>query len=120
MLLIARGKSHRKIALQLNVSRDMVKKWHHRWLDSPDESAAKRLEDAPRSGAPARFGPEQLTHLYAIACENPEDSGRPVSHWTARELTDEVMKRKIVGSISVRHTGRLLKEADLKPHQIRY
>jgi len=122
VLLIAKGKSHRKIAHELNVSRDMVRKWHHRWLDSSDrdEKTAKRLEDAERSGAPATFSPEQLTHLYAIACEDPEKSDRPISQWTARELADELMKREILTSISVRHTGRLLKEADIKPHQSRY
>jgi putative transposase len=121
VLLIAEGKSHRKIAHQLNVSRDMVRKWHHRWLDSAGrENTAKRLADAERLGAPPTFSPEQLTHLYAIACEDPEKSGRPISQWTARELADELMKRGIVTSISVRHTARLLKEADIKPHQSRY
>ena len=122
VLLIAEGKSHCKIARELNLSRDMVRKWHHRWLDSSEreENTAKRLEDAERSGTPATFSPEQLTHLYAIACEDPEESDRPVGRWTARELADELMKRKIVTSISVRHTGRLLKEGDIKPHQSRY
>ena len=41
-----------------------------------------------------------------MACETPEKSGRPVSHWTPRKLADEVVKRGIVPSISVRHVGR--------------
>lgn len=73
-----------------------------------------------RSGAPSTFTAEQLTHLFAIACEPPEDSERPISQWTSRELSDEIQKRGIVQSISERHVGRLLAEADLKPHQIRY
>ena len=44
------------------------------------------LSDAERSGTPATFKPEQILHLFSIACESPELSGRPISHWTAREL----------------------------------
>jgi hypothetical protein len=36
----------------------------------------------------------------AIAGESPEKSERPLSHWTARELTDEALKRGIVERIS--------------------
>ncbi len=61
-----------------------------------------------------------MTHLFAIACEDPREFDRPISHWTSRELADELVKRNIVESISLRHVGRLLDEADLKPHQIRY
>jgi hypothetical protein len=44
-----------------------------------------------------------------MACEKPEESGRPISHWTAREIADEIMERKIVDHISPRHAARLLK-----------
>jgi transposase len=80
----------------------------------------ERLQDAERPGAPLTFSPEQQTTLFALACEDPARSGRPISHWTPRELADELIKRQIVESISPRHVGRLLAEADLKPHLIRY
>ena len=48
----------------------------------------------------------------------PEDYGRPISHWTARELADEIIKRGIIESISIRHVGRLLAETELKPHAL--
>jgi XisH protein len=38
----------------------------------------------------------------------------------ADELADELIEQKIVESISPRHVGRLLAEADLKPHQSGY
>ena len=56
----------------------------------------------------------------AVACEPPEKSGRPIDHWTGRELADEVKKRQIVNDISPRSVGRFLKEADLQPHRSRY
>src|SRR5262249_56257574 len=50
------------------------------------------LADAPRPGTPATFPPEQVVQLVAVACEPPEKSGRPIDHWTAHELADEVKK----------------------------
>jgi transposase len=120
--MAAKGYENHKIAQELAVCRDTVRKWRCRWLasDGKTENVKERLLDAPRLGAPNTFTPEQLTHLFAIACEPPEDSGRPISQWTNRELADEMQKRGIVSSISERHVGRILDEADLKPHQIRY
>jgi transposase len=114
--------THRQIARGLNISRDMARHWRERWLDtaSKGQTVLERLQDAERPGAPATFTPEQLTHVFAIACEDPAESERPISHWTAREVADEMIKREIVPRISGRHVGRLLDEADLKPHQIRY
>ena len=80
----------------------------------------ERLQDAERPGAPATFSLEQILQLFAIACEKPETYGRPISHWTPRELTLEVVKQGIVETISPRHVGRLLEEATLKPHQSGY
>lgn len=66
------------------------------------------------------FSLEQILQLFAIACNKPEAYGRPSSHWTARELASEMSKQGIVSSISPRHVGRLMAEADLKPHQSQY
>ena len=78
------------------------------------------LTDEPRPGAPGKFTPEQVTQILAVACEPPEKSGRPITHWTALELTDEVIKRGIVSSISPAQVSRYLREAALQPHKSRY
>lgn len=52
--------------------------------------------------------------LFALACSKPEDYGRPISDWTARELAEEIEKQGIIDSISPRHVGRLLEEAEIK------
>ena len=80
----------------------------------------ERLQDAPRPGAPATFSAEQWCQIIALACEPREASGRPISHWTPRELADEARKRGIVGTISTRHVARFYNQADLKPHQSRH
>jgi transposase len=122
ILLGLKGYDNRAIVRKMGISRSAVQKWRGRWIASEgkDASVGERLRDAPRSGKPSTFTAEQLTHLFAIACEPPADSQRAISQWTSRELADEMRKRGLVSSISERHVGRLLAEADLKPHQIRY
>ena len=44
----------------------------------------------------------------AVACEPPADRERPISHWSLRELAEEVIKRGIVDSISPRQVDRFL------------
>lgn len=116
------GISQGQIARELGIGEAMSRRWRRRWLALSETalSVAERLADAPRPGAPATFSLEQITQLYALACAPPEQYGRPISHWTPQELADELMQQHIVEHISVRHVGRLLAEAELKPHQSRY
>jgi transposase len=114
VLAAAAGKSNSQIAQELQVSREMVRLWRERWLrlqpiPLADLSAAERLEDLPRPGAPAQITAEQRCQIEALACEKPDNSDRPISHWTGREIADEIIKRGIVAQISPRHAGRLLK-----------
>jgi len=122
ILLADTGLNHHQIARELKTGHDLARCWRQRWLDSAGSarSVAERLQDVERPGAPATFTPEQITSLFALACETPAASGRPISQWSARELAEELVKRGIVFSISERHVGRLLAEADLKPHLSRY
>jgi putative transposase len=69
------------------------------------------LADDTRPGRPAEFSPELFCQIIAVACENPEDLGRPISHWSQRELADEVLKRNLVDKISPRSVGRFLKRS---------
>ena len=56
----------------------------------------------------------------AIACRDPMEYNRPISHWSVYELASELIKQGIVEQISPRQVGRWLAEAELKPHQSRY
>lgn len=122
ILRAAAGDSHGAIARDLSIGKAVSRRWRTRWLalSSRELSVVERLQDAYRSGKPPTFSLEQITELYALACAPPEQYGRPISHWTSAELADELIKQQIVTSISPRHVGRLLAEADLKPHQCRY
>jgi transposase len=110
----SQGQSNAQIARELEVDEDTARLWRQRWqmlepIPLSELSVAERLDDLPRSGAPARITADQRCQIEALACEAPEKSGRPISHWTGREIADELMERKIVDHISPRHAGRLLK-----------
>lgn len=114
VLAAADGKNHRQIAREFNVSVDTARLWRNRWLELQpisleDLNIAERLEDLPRPGAPARITPDQRAQIEQLACEKPEESDRPITHWTNREIAAEIVKRGIVDQISARHAARLLK-----------
>ena len=103
-----------EIAQAYQVTSDTVRLWRNRWIklqdiSLDDLSLEDRLQDAPRPGAPAKITADQRCRIEALACEKPEASDRPITHWTAREIADELKQRKIVDSISPRHAARLLK-----------
>jgi putative transposase len=125
ILEAASGANNDQIAKLLGVDRSTVRTWRMRWLEAlPHLKAAEKragdderllaglveevLVDEPRSGKPATFTPEQICKIVALACEDPRDCGRPVTHWTTTELADEAVKRGIVESISPRSVGRFL------------
>jgi transposase/transposase-like protein len=123
------------IAAGIGLHADQVGVWRRRWQESYNalvaiecrESTAtltraieQVLSDAPRSGSPGTFTAEQVTRILATACEPPKHSDRPIDNWTHRELADEVIRRGIVPSISVRQVGRYLEQADLQPHRRKY
>jgi putative transposase len=110
----------------LGVTPTTVRIWIERWnlagdilakaeTDENEKSLSaaicKVLTDDPRPGRPADFSPELICQIIALACENPEDSKRPISHWSQRELADEVLKRNLIDSISPRSVGRFLKRS---------
>jgi len=128
---------------ELNHDPDTVSKWYYRGYDAnrhwdervknvvkesghagellrKERLAEQILSDASRSGAPATYSAEQYTQIISLALMPPSDFNRPITHWTARELTDEVHLQKITPDISQRQVTRFLDQADLKPHKSQY
>jgi putative transposase len=119
------GQLNRKTAEQMSVDPQRVSRWRRRWFEVQDRlqeaesngATDKELEalvsfalsDRYRSGVKPKFTAEQIAQMIAVACEDPKESGFPVSHWTAKEVAVEVVRRGIVESISVRQLGRFLK-----------
>jgi transposase len=114
ILAMGQGKNNMEIARQMQVTVDTVRLWRQRWLtlqpiSLEDLSVEERLQDLPRPGAPARIQPDQVAEIMALACEAPADAQRPITHWTGREIAEEIRQRGIVEQISPRHAARLLK-----------
>jgi hypothetical protein len=53
--------------------------------------------------------------VVELACAAPEESGRPITQWSSREIADEIMKHGIIERISPRHAARLLKRGTSSP-----
>ena len=118
ILAAAQGKKNGQIAREVGMKADTVRCWRMRWLSwqaisLDDVSVNERLSDHPRSGRPAQITAEQTCQVIALACEQPKE--RPISHWTGREIADEVMARGIIKQISPRHAARLLKKGLSNP-----
>ena len=92
-LLAFAKNSNEEIAVQVGLNRQQVGVWRRRWADSFDalvaiecretratlkRSIGQVLSDAPRSGSPGKFTPEQVIKILAVACESPELSNRPI------------------------------------------
>lgn len=124
ILAAGEGLNNQQIAERYDITRDASRLWRERWYaakdllfrveQEEDDAALEKLilnilADEPRPGGPVTFSPEQICQIIAVACESPEESSRSVTHWTPRELAEEVIKRGIVESISTRSIGRFLK-----------
>ena len=114
ILVAGEGRTNSAISRDLKLSINTAQRWRNRFakaqaISYDDLSLEDRLQDGPRPGAPSRITADQRCKIEALACELPENSERPISQWTGREIADEVMKRQIVESISARHAARLLK-----------
>ena len=59
----------RESARELDVWPKTVRYWRKRWREALDgQSVPERLCDAPRSGAPATYTPEQICAVIAMTC----------------------------------------------------
>lgn len=129
ILFASIGVSNTEIGQQLQLSRSRVRFWRSRWQRAAESLTAAEakgisdqglmgqivelLNDELRPGTPAHFKLEQIVEIVALACETPQDSEYPVSHWTPSELASEAVLRGIVERISPRSVGRFLKGGHL-------
>lgn len=123
ILEMAQGKNNQQVARELEIHRETVRQWRERWRSAQEQLTSVEvsrddkalmpwietlLADEQRPGTPAHFRLEQIVEILAIACEPPESSGYPLSHWTPQAVRTEALKRGIVKQISVRQVGRFL------------
>src|SRR5512142_3144432 len=116
VLAAGEGLNNAQIAAKWHITVDTARLWRDRWLELQpipltEPKIEERLQDLPRPGKPSAITAGQRCQIGALACEKPEQSERPISHWPGREIADEIMKRGIVAHISPRHAARLLKRS---------
>jgi putative transposase len=130
ILYAEQGYSSYRISQLIKMDANWVGIWRKRWEEKSKSLAAYEqgnfgdqvsnfdlmkiittiLSDQPRPGVKPRIGMEQREQIIALACENPEDYGIPVSHWTGKLLAQVAIKLGLVDHISPRHVSRILKK----------
>lgn len=126
ILLAFAKRNNEEIAEVVGLNPQQVSVWRKRWKAdwerliqvecNQNKTTLRReieqlLADRPGRGCKPRITPEQQAAIVSIACEHPdEQSQRPVSQLSAREVADEAVKRGIVPSISASRVAAFLKQ----------
>ena len=113
VLAAARGRDNARIAADLRITVDTVRKWRGRF-------AARGLDglaDQPRSGRPRRISELTRAAVVALACQLPAATGVPLSRWTGPELLAEVTRAAPGEKLSASSVLRILAEHPVKPWQ---
>jgi transposase len=109
--MAANGLGSNEIAGRLDTSPQVVHRWRKRFVVSGLEG----LEDHPRSGRPAVFGPAVAVETKQLACELPATTGVPLSRWSCAELARVLIAREVVAAISGATVWRILASDAIRP-----
>src|SRR5580658_6440193 len=115
VLAAARGRDNARIAADLRITPDTVRKWRGRFA----ARGLAGLADLPRSGRPRRISELTRAAVVALACQLPAATGVPLSQWTGPELLAEVARAGMDCELSVSSVLRILAEHPVKPWQYR-
>jgi len=112
IVLLAAGKvPNAEIARRAGCAVDTVRGTRRRWLGE----GTRALRDRPRSGRPLKYGIDVRLRIVATATSEPPEED---SQWTHRAIAAHLRDSAGIG-ISASQVGRILDEADLKPHKVR-
>lgn len=115
ILAAADGVANARIAADLGLHVDTVRKWRRRFW----QRRLPGLDDLPRSGRPPLFSPVQVAEVKALACELPAESDIPLAKWSCPDLAVEAQRRGVVASVSASTVRRWLAADAIKPWQHR-
>lgn len=90
--LAHQGKRVPAIAQELRLAAQTVR----RWLGRFNANGLAGLEDAPRSGRPQTYPPEQVSALIAAVLTKPEKLGLPFANWTLDRLVAYLSEQQSV------------------------
>jgi transposase len=115
VLAAARGRDNARIAADLRITADTVRKWRGRFA----VRGLAGLADLPRSGRPRRISELTRAAVVALACQLPAATGVPLSRWTGPELLAELTRAAPQDKLSASSVLRILSEHPVKPWQYR-
>ena len=114
VLAAARGRDNARIAADLQITVDTVRKWRRRFA----VRGLGGLADLPRPGRPRRIGELDRAAVVALACQLPAATGVPLGRWTGPELAAELTARGLASPMSASSVVlRILAEHPVKPWQ---
>jgi transposase len=113
VLAAARGRDNARIAADLQITVDTVRKWRGRFA----VRGLDGLTDLPRCGRPRRISELTRAAVIALACQLPAATGVPLSRWTGPELLAEITRAGLGRQLSVSSVLRILAEHPVKPWQ---
>jgi transposase len=113
VLSAARGRPNARIAADLHISVDTVRKWRGRFA----ARGLDGLKDMPRYGRPRRISTLERAAVVALACQLPAATGVPLARWSGPELAAEINKAGPASPISPSSVLRILAEHPIKPWQ---
>jgi transposase len=112
------GRANAHIARQVGVSLSMVTKWRERVAARPQVST---LEDARRSGRPARIPIAVRCELVKLACVRPAGQKKvpPYAQVWTRPRLQKALQAETGHTLSLSEIGRTLRCGGLRPHRVR-
>ena len=123
LLLKNEGLSVDDIAEKVGVNRNSVLLCLEKYKSGGAENA---LSDAPGRGRNVEITDEEVAWILGLACQLPYKLGYAAETWTHASLTKHIVKNAEeagytrLSTISQASVQRILEQASIKPHKIRY
>lgn len=108
VLAAAQGAPNARIAADLRINADTVRKWRGRFATL----GLAGLADTQRPGRPRRYRAQERVRVVAVATSAPP---YPEATWSHRRIAARLSDL----TISASQVGRILADCDLRPHRVR-
>jgi DNA-binding CsgD family transcriptional regulator len=111
VLAAARSRPTARIAADLGISEDTVRKWRGRFVGR----GLAGLQDLPRAGRPRLISAAVRAAVVALACQLPAATGVPLARRTGPELLAEITRDGMTEKISATSLLPILAGHPIKP-----
>ena len=108
--------TNQQMAAEFDCDRHTVGHWRERFV----VAGLAGLQDAPRSGRPRSFSPDERLAVVTLATSTTQEHDQPATRWTLSDLAAAIINDAHGRAMSRATLWRILDDADLKPHQSVY